>query len=486
VANAILYDLVANVAAIPGSPSNNDAVEVVDSTGIESFTPLAGKPVGFTGSSGLSVRIVYTTTGATWNWIQYFPNDPETRYFKVSGGSLNGQLRADDSNSVTSPVYAFDGDTDTGIAHTGANELVLVTGGSARLTIDGSGNVNVGGALTKGGNNVVTIGDTGTVTSAMLVDGTISDGDISGTAAISLSKLATGALPTTITVASANIIDGSIVNADISATAAISASKIQAASTSNAGVVQLTDSTSSTSTTTAGTPNAIKSAYDLANAAVPKSLVDAKGDLLVATANDTVSRLAVGSNNQVLTADSTTGTGLKWATPASGSWRFISSVTASNSASVAFTSGINSTYDIYVIAFSGVESTSGQTDLNLRFSTNGGSSYFSGASDYTVRLARNVTAIIAGTGQTAIKITDQVRVTTDNFPVSGFVYLLNASVSGKHTAALIYSAELDSPANNHGVGRSLNMGTGVVDAVQFSPSTGNMNGIFRLYGISNS
>lgn len=52
----------------------------------------------------------------------------------------------------------------------------------------------------------------------------------------------------------------------------------------------------------------------VANAAVPKSTVDAKGDLLVGTANDTVARLAVGSNGQVLTADSAEATGAKWAT----------------------------------------------------------------------------------------------------------------------------------------------------------------------------
>jgi hypothetical protein len=92
VANAILYDIVANVAAIPASPANNDAVEVTDSTGIQSFTPLTGVPAGFVGSSGLSVRLVYTTTGSTWNWIQYFPNDPETRYLKLAGGTLTGDL----------------------------------------------------------------------------------------------------------------------------------------------------------------------------------------------------------------------------------------------------------------------------------------------------------------------------------------------------------------------------------------------------------
>jgi hypothetical protein len=50
--------------------------------------------------------------------------------------------------------------------------------------------------------------------------------------------------------------------------------------------------------------------------AISPTLVDAKGDIIAATAADTVSRLAVGANDTVLTADSTAATGLKWATPA--------------------------------------------------------------------------------------------------------------------------------------------------------------------------
>jgi hypothetical protein len=54
--------------------------------------------------------------------------------------------------------------------------------------------------------------------------------------------------------------------------------------------------------------------------AIQNAIVDAKGDLIAATAADTPARLAVGTNGQVLTADSTAATGLVWATPAGGSF----------------------------------------------------------------------------------------------------------------------------------------------------------------------
>lgn len=49
---------------------------------------------------------------------------------------------------------------------------------------------------------------------------------------------------------------------------------------------------------------------------IPATILDAKGDIIAASAADTAARLAVGANDTVLTADSSTATGLKWSAPA--------------------------------------------------------------------------------------------------------------------------------------------------------------------------
>jgi hypothetical protein len=140
VANAILYDTVANVAAIPASPVNNDAVEVTNSTGIQSFTPLSGIPAGFIGDSGLSVRIVYTTSGATWNWIQYIPNDPENRYgnaittletakLNLSGGTMTGALVGAQVGNIIPFYFASEAGLPSASTYHGAVAHAHDTGG---------------------------------------------------------------------------------------------------------------------------------------------------------------------------------------------------------------------------------------------------------------------------------------------------------------------------------------------------------------------
>jgi hypothetical protein len=77
---------------------------------------------------------------------------------------------------------------------------------------------------------------------------------------------------------------------------------------------------------------------------VPATIVDAKGDIIAASAADTVARLAVGANDTVLTADSTAATGLKWATPSSGGMTLISTTSLTGANTINITS-IPSTFN---------------------------------------------------------------------------------------------------------------------------------------------
>ena len=76
---------------------------------------------------------------------------------------------------------------------------------------------------------------------------------------------------------------------------------------------------------------------------IQPTIVDAKGDIIAATAADTPARLAVGANDTVLTADSSTATGLKWAAVAGGGKVLqvvnatVSTITTSTSATYADT-----------------------------------------------------------------------------------------------------------------------------------------------------
>lgn len=78
----------------------------------------------------------------------------------------------------------------------------------------------------------------------------------------------------------------------------------------------------------------------VADATITKDIVDAKGDLIAATAADTVARVAVGTNGQVLTADSSAATGMKWATAAGAgdNWVLITSQTITSGSTVTFSS----------------------------------------------------------------------------------------------------------------------------------------------------
>ena len=117
--------------------------------------------------------------------------------------------------------------------------------------------------------------------------------------------------------------------------------------------------------------------FNNASAAIAKTIVDAKGDIIAATAADTVSRLAVGANNTVLTADSTAATGLKWATPAGGSnWSLLNTGgTALTGAATVTVSGISNADKIMVLVDS-ASSASINSSITIRLNTDTGSNYY--------------------------------------------------------------------------------------------------------------
>ena len=95
---------------------------------------------------------------------------------------------------------------------------------------------------------------------------------------------------------------------------------IQDASTTQKGVVQLSTSTTSDSTTLAATASAVCSVCNYASGAVFAITYTNKGDLLAGCAvSGSYGALRPGTNGQVLSANTTCTLGLEWITPASGS-----------------------------------------------------------------------------------------------------------------------------------------------------------------------
>ena len=167
VSSAVLFTLIANVAAIPGSPSNNDYVEMGNSTGVESFSPLSGVPSGFVGASGLTVRLRYDTSATSWVWMSYYANDSEDRYLTknipvVTGDATNGsgqitlncennshgvKIKGPPHSAAASYTLTLPNDTGTAnqvLTTNGVGVLNWSNGGSP--TID-AGNFNTGGSL---------------------------------------------------------------------------------------------------------------------------------------------------------------------------------------------------------------------------------------------------------------------------------------------------------------------------------------------------
>lgn len=101
-----------------------------------------------------------------------------------------------------------------------------------------------------------------------------------------------------------------------------------------------------------------------------------KGDLYTYSTTD--ARLAVGTNGQVLTADSTAATGIKWATPTSGSMTLLSTTTLNSGTTSQTISSISTAYTQLLIIIKNMKMSATGASWTARLNSDTGSNYMSG------------------------------------------------------------------------------------------------------------
>lgn len=210
---------------------------------------------------------------------------------------------------------------------------------------------------------------------------------------------------------------------------------------------------------------------------IQPTIVDAKGDIIVATAADSVTRLAVGSNDTVLTADSAEATGLKWATPSSG-MTLISTATASNSATISFTS-IPQTYKELKVYVKNFKPATDAATLLMRFN-----------SDATAnRHSDQGWSASATTAQTFDATSVQISLGNDNSVATGFIYvnLFDYTNTVTWKFALSQGITVDETTTTSYKYRnrfSLYNQTTAITSLDFFANSGNItSGTFELYGV---
>jgi len=220
--------------------------------------------------------------------------------------------------------------------------------------------------------------------------------------------------------------------------------------------------------------------------AIQNAIVDAKGDLIGATAADTPARLAVGTNGQILTADSAEATGLKWVTPATSSAGLvkIAKTTFSGATSASFNDVFTSTYNNYRLMIQ-LDSTSGNNqpvEFRLRVSGTDSSANYNSATSYnsgtdTASAYRN----LSGTDSFRLPEID------DNYSNAWYASIDMYSPQQTRNTGFISSSYNSSLAGNACYEMTTGVHAAATSYTGFSlvSATGNLAGTVWIYGYEN-
>ena len=214
-----------------------------------------------------------------------------------------------------------------------------------------------------------------------------------------------------------------------------------------------------------------------AGAAIAKATVDAKGDLIAGTADNTVARLAVGANDTILVADSSTATGLKWAAPAAGGgMTLLQSLSLSGASTTS--SSLSSSYKQFYVFITGLYGST-QDALNFRMNGDTGSNY-----------AYRAGLFGAGYSSVANISTTSIRITT----MSGQSAVKQNSYASLYITRPSDTSEVFVDCTSYmsdGSTADINLTTGVYDSsaaittLTFLPSSATMTaGTAHIYGVN--
>lgn len=221
------------------------------------------------------------------------------------------------------------------------------------------------------------------------------------------------------------------------------------------------------------------------SAVIANSLVDAKGDLLTATADNTPARLAVGTNGQVLTADSSTATGVKWATASAGALTLITQASFTAQSTVNVNNCFTSTYDNYLLILDISSPSVSSLLLSMRLRASGTDASGANYARSYIANAFNNSAVVSGTGVSETEWWGLGLGNGGNTMVNLVVDLRKPALATRTFMNARYTKG-DSGGSDTGILGGFHWVNTAYDGFTLFTSTGTVNGSYKVYGYQNS